>query len=80
MWLLRMLGGGRNAAVLSLLPEAGARPVEEHYLARATATLCPPGKDASKLELRFVDERYKPKGGGNSIDGSHLGVGFNAYF
>jgi hypothetical protein len=32
------------------------------------------------VELRYVDERYKPKAGGNAIDGSHIGAGFNACF
>jgi len=33
------------------------------------------------VQLRFVDEKYKVKGGDDvTVDGSHGGLGFNYYF
>jgi hypothetical protein len=32
------------------------------------------------VELRSVNEHYKVKGNGNSVDGSHFGIGINVYF
>jgi opacity protein-like surface antigen len=30
--------------------------------------------------IRYVSEKFEPKSGGSKVDGSHIGVMFNAYF
>jgi hypothetical protein len=81
--VLRLGGGLRHAFSPTLVGTGGASGIGTN---KFDARLSPVFKAEYVLsaryavELRYVDERYKPKAGGNSIDGSHIGVGFNAYF